>query len=85
MKLTALEQACLKKIAEYTQRYGSCGAGGIANPKDREDKRQRKLVDNGLAFYVGVGKPTKHGYTGGCGLIPATMYDTAKHTILPIR
>ena len=85
MKLNELEQKEVDYIRKNAERYGTSGGGNFENPKTRNDKRTRKLLDNGALLYVGVGKRTHQGWEGGAGLIPADMFDGTKHTKLSVN
>lgn len=85
MELNELEQKTVDHIRQNATRYGnSGGVGNFENPKTRDDKRTRKLLDNGTLLYVGCGQRTEQGWFGGAGLIPADMFDAAKHTKLSV-
>lgn len=84
MELNELEQKALDYIRQNATRYGNCGGGNFENPKTRDDKRTRKLLDNSVILYVGCGTRTEHGWMGGAGLIPADMFDATKHTKLSV-
>lgn len=84
MKLNELEQKELDHIRQNASRYGNVGGGNFENPKTRDDKRTRKLLDNGVILYVGCGTRTEDGWMGGAGLIPTDMFDESKHTKLSV-
>lgn len=84
MKLNELEQKAVDHIRHNATRYGTSGGGMFDNPKTHEDKRTRKLLDNGVILYVGCGSRTESGWMGGAGLIPADMFDATKHTKLSV-
>lgn len=86
MKLSNKEQELVLYVRETATRYGNAGAGDCRNPKTQADKRIRKLLNAGVLLLVGCGAPSKlpGSFDGGIGLIPADMFDSAKHTKLSL-
>lgn len=84
-KLSPAQQATLNDIIAKTKAYGSTASGDIDNPKDAFDRRRRKLYDLGLVCYVGCGRQTMGGFTGGIGVIPTDMFNPALYTKLPLN
>lgn len=86
MKLSKEEQKFVDYVRENARRYGNTGAGDMS-PRTQKGKRTRKLIDAGVLLLVGCGLPSSHpgSYVGGIGLIPADMFDPAKHTKIPDR